>query len=352
MSTRGLLRRHVLGGALLGVSVGAVVGAMLLLPDRVGLDRHAPFAQLTAFRPQLLVGGAGLAALLAATAGGVVGHRVLHGRRRRGAIVGPVAPSHVFGAAAGLLAVAVLSGAPLPARLGADAPPPAGRQLTVLSLNTFAGKADPGAVAAAIAANRPDVVVLIEAADRYLAALTDRTGTAAYRSWVVGSGGSAAEDWGTVLLAAPRVGDLRVREVDLGTRYRWLEATGGELGSTRLLAAHVASPVREWIARWPGELALVGRWCSDGGPSVVVGDLNATPDHSAFREGTAGCADSSATTGRGLEGTWPAWAPAVLRAPIDHVLLAGGPRASSVERLVVPGSDHLASVTRLVLPDG
>ena len=81
-------------------------------------------------------------------------------------------------------------------------------------------------------------------------------------------------------------------------------------------AVHVVSIVPGWIGYWPGELELLQRWCArPGGGSLVVGDFNATPDHSAFRSGTAGCADAATERGESLTSTWNArWPPGRRRA--------------------------------------
>jgi endonuclease/exonuclease/phosphatase (EEP) superfamily protein YafD len=323
------------GVALLPVLLAAAV----LLPDLVALDRWLPFAVTVALRPALTAGTAVLVLLLA-----------LWRWRRRGTSPRRAGPVALAGVA---LVVGVAAALVVPRAVAADPPPPGGTPLTVLSFNAFEGRADVAVLADLVRRERPDLVVLPEAGDRFrsrLAALLP-----GYRSWSNVPPG-VRDVRGITVLAAPRAGDVIARTVSEppgspgDTRYPWAEVTGGILGPVRLGAVHVVSIVPEWIGYWPGELALLQRWCAPAaGPALVVGDLNATPDHSAFRAGTRGCADAAVERGAGLRGTWPAsWPPAVA-APIDHVLTANGPRAREVAVADVPGSDHRALVVRLRL---
>jgi endonuclease/exonuclease/phosphatase (EEP) superfamily protein YafD len=148
---------------------------------------------------------------------------------------------------------------------------------------------------------------------------------------------------------------VTARRLDDDTRYPWAEVTGGILGDTRLVAVHLVSVVPSWIRYWPGELEMLSRWCAAPGPTMVVGDLNASPDHSAFRSGTAGCTDAATATGDSLVGTWNTAVPSWLGTQIDHVLTrpgpdGSGPLARSVEVLDLPGSDHRGLLVHLRLP--
>ncbi|MDL5155711.1 endonuclease/exonuclease/phosphatase family protein [Actinomycetospora termitidis] len=312
----------------LAAVVAAVVAVLVLLPDLVGLDRVLPFAVFAALRLPLAVvtwvAGVGLLAL-----------------RPRW-----------WPALAAVLAVAVVAVAVvLPRAVPEPGPPPGGTDLAVLELNSFEGKADPAAIAATATAARADLVVLPEAGERMrrsLAALLP-----GWRTWT-NVPASAAEVRGIVVASAPRAGDVTARRVDADTRYPWAEVTGGVLGPTRLVAVHLVSPVPRWIGHWPGELEMLQRWCAAPGPALVVGDLNASPDHSTFRSGTAGCVDAGSATGGSLVGTWYSGVPRWLGTQIDHVLTraapdGSGPRARSTEVLDLPGSDHRALLVHLRL---
>jgi endonuclease/exonuclease/phosphatase (EEP) superfamily protein YafD len=320
----------------LGAVAPVVLAALVLLPDLVGLDHHLPFAVFTALRPALtVVGAVGVLAVLA----------VLLVRRRAGAV-------GLAGLAGTALVVTVAATAVVPRAVPADPPPPGGTPLTVLEMNVFEGHADVGALAAVIRRERPDVVVLPEAGERFRARIAALVPD--YRSWT-NVPPRTADVRGITVLTAPRAGDVTARVISdapgtpSDTRYPWAELTGGILGPARLGAVHVVSVVPGWIGYWPGELDLLRRWCARPGPALVVGDLNATPDHSAFRTGTQGCADAATERGESLTGTWYSGVPRALGAQIDHVLTTGGPRARDVSVLDVPGSDHRALLVHLRL---
>jgi endonuclease/exonuclease/phosphatase (EEP) superfamily protein YafD len=313
------------------LAASTVLAVVVLLPDRVGLDRMLPFAVFAALRPDLAVGVGVLALVLLVL------------RRRWWPLL---VPALVLAVVAGALVV--------PRALAQPAPPPGGTELTVLELNAFEGHADARTVAALARARHADLVVLPESGERMrarLAALLPE-----YRTWT-NVAPSAPDVRGIVVAAAPRAGAVTARPLDGDTRYPWAEVTGGILGPTRLVAVHLVSIVPGWVAYWPAELEGLARWCAPGGdptPAMIVGDFNATPDHSAFRTGTAGCTDAATATGGSLVPTWRSSFPRWFGAQIDHVLTrpgadGAGPRARSTEVLTVPGSDHRALLTRLRL---
>lgn len=107
-----------------------------------------------------------------------------------------------------------------------------------------------------------------------------------------------------------------------------------------LLVVHPLPPVgRDNTARRDRLLEAAGRWV-DGrdNPAVVIGDLNATPFSSAFRQ-LRGDRLVSSQRGFGYQATWSPPLP-LLSVPIDHCL--HDPRLTTIERRVGPalGSDH------------
>ena len=314
-----------------GLTLATALAVVVLLPDLFGLDRYLPFTVVAALRPALTV------------AVGVLALVLLVLRRRWWPVLVPV------------LVAAVVAGALVaPRAVAQPPPPPGGTELTVLELNAFEGHADPRAIAGLARSEHADLVVLPESGERMrsrLAALLPE-----YRTWT-NVPPSAADVRGIVVAASPRAGDVTARRLDGDSRYPWAELTGGILGPTRLVAVHLVSIVPSWIAYWPGELGMLAQWCAPGGdptPAMIVGDLNATPDHSPFRAGTAGCTDAATATGESLVATWRSSFPRWFGAQIDHVLTrpgagGSGPQARSTQALDVPGSDHRALLTRLRL---
>jgi endonuclease/exonuclease/phosphatase (EEP) superfamily protein YafD len=98
-----------------------------------------------------------------------------------------------------------------------------------------------------------------------------------------------------------------------------------------------------------------GLWAQDmsalrataGRNVVVLGDFNATVDHSPLRSLlAAGLIDTHAELGRGWAPTWPSAFPLI---QIDHVLHGPGLAAVSASEHLLPGTDHRAVVAELAL---
>ena len=323
--------RHSAGRALLPALPVAAVAAVLLVPEYFGLADLAPFAQLVAFRPVAAVGLVLLAALAVLI--------------RRRWWPGALAVTAVAGMALGTV---------LPRAVAEPAPPP-GPSLTVLSFNVNHGRADVNALAAAVRANRPDLVVLPEAGQRFERRLDPLLAGLRYRSWATTRPDEQDAD-GIVVLASARLGKVTATPLDLGTTRRFMQLTGGGLGGVAVVAVHPTAPTGP-LSTWVAELGTLRDWCGgdpgeQGPPHIVVGDVNATLDHTALRAATAGCTDAAADRGQGLVATWPTAWPRWLGVQIDHVFTSGGPRAADLSVLDLPGSDHRALFTRIVVPPG
>lgn len=315
----------------LGVAVGvlAVSGAVLVvLPDLLRLDTHMPFAQLLAFRPQLVTAMVALAVLVALR------------RRWR-----PVA--------VGLVLVALVGGALLAPRAISDGPvlapdPSTPRVLTVLALNVTDGSADVDQVAGMIRRAGPDLVSLPEAGPDYARELQAALRGAGYR--VRSAPDGVVRDVDTVAVAlAPSLGDARAIAGPRGV-FPSLEVAGGALGRLRFVAFHAAAPVPGRMDGWVGDLQRLRRWCDAERPAAVAGDFNATLDHLVLRNAMSGCRDTAAELGSGLVGTWPSSWPRWLGPQIDHVLVTEGVAPVGLDVLDVAGTNHRALVARIAVP--
>lgn len=315
--------RRVARGAL-ATALGAGA-AVVVLPDRLRIDDGFPMVDVAAWRPHASVAGLVSAALLATR----------DVTRPAGAAVGAVA-------AGGLASVAARA-VRRPRR------EPETVALTILTANVLLGRADTGALAALITRERPDLVVLPEAGPDFRDKLVPLLGETGYRSWT-SSLTDRRDGHGVTLLAAPRAGDLHVRP-GTGMRLRHLEATGGVLGLRRFYAVHTSAPTRRrFAAAWCRELDLIRSWTTGPVAPIVVGDLNATLDHSRLRAALGRCRSAAAGTGRGLVGTYPSSASRGLGIQIDHVLVPDGSVTSRFEVVDLPGTDHRAVLTTVHLP--
>jgi endonuclease/exonuclease/phosphatase (EEP) superfamily protein YafD len=148
-------------------------------------------------------------------------------------------------------------------------------------------------------------------------------------------------------------------------RMRWLEPGFGNgvldvrlagLGRVHLVAAHPRPPKND-VDQWLEGQELVREAAQAlSGPTLVVGDLNATMDHASLRALAADGFQDAVTQARsGWQPTWPSAGqvsvlgvgPPPLFA-IDHVLTRSGPRAVRTRTYDVPGTDHRALVVTLV----
>ncbi|HYH32768.1 MAG TPA: endonuclease/exonuclease/phosphatase family protein [Pseudonocardia sp.] len=252
--------------------------------------------------------------------------------------------------AAALAGAGLAAGTPVVRRAARrPAAAPGADDVTVLSANVLHGRADTGALAALVAGERPDFVVLPEGGGDFRDKLMPLLDGLGYRSWVA-SGGAARDGDDVVLLAGEHAGEVRVRPAT-GMRLPHLEASGGLLGARTLHAVHTTAPMSgRGTAWWHDELALIARWCAGPVAPLVVGDLNATLDHPALTAALGACRSAVEDTGRGLVGTFPAGAPRWLGIQIDHVLVPADAATTRFEVLDLAGSDHRAVLARVRLP--
>lgn len=309
----------------LAAIVAVLLSALVLLPDRLGLDRWTPFAQVVVFRPGFAAATVVLSVLM-------------------------LASRRAWPSAVALIVVGVLATvAVLPRTVPGPEPATGGRELSVLLFNVYDGRADAAVLAQVIRDRRPDLVALPEAGQDFRARIDHELAGQGYRSW--SSRGPGEPDIDSVTaLAAPSAGAVHV-ELGAQTLFPYLELSGGGLGRLKFVAFHAAAPVSGRMAQWRHDLGLLPSWCSSSGHAIVAGDLNATLDQSVLRDNATGCSDAAARRGQGLVGTWPSTWPHWLAVPIDHVLATAGIDTRDVDVLDIPGSDHRAIFARLRLPE-
>jgi endonuclease/exonuclease/phosphatase (EEP) superfamily protein YafD len=296
--------------------VAVALAVLVLLPDRLKLDRWTPFAQIVAFRPVFAAATVALGVLMLT-------------RRRAW-------PSGVA-----LLVVGVVAAMTVLPRTVTDPELAVGRrELSVLSFNVYDGRANAAVLAQMIRDRRPDLVALPEAGEGFRLRLDQQLLAQGYRSWSSRGPGEPDVDSVTVL-AAPSVGAVHVR-VGTETPFPYIELGGGTLGGLRFVAFHAMAPVRGATDQWRHDIGLLPQWCRSSAPAIVAGDLNATLYHSVLRDNASGCVDSASRRGKGLIGTWPSTWPRWLAVPIDHILVTCGIDATGVHVLDMPGSDHRA----------
>ncbi len=367
---RGLIRgiTRALGWAFaLAVSAVAVV---LLLPDALGLSTTTPIAQVIAFRGAIGLASLAAGLLLLASVGlarrrrrrrALRGRSVANGAaepprsgpRRRPRLTAPVVLAVVLlvtGAAqVGILASRGVENAPPTAD---DVEPPGA--VTILAFNTYVGSTPPADVAAVAITAGADVLALPETPPEQADAVAALLADAGSPMQVFTNDRGYSTVFTTSLLVSKALGPYEQVPTRPGVGYVWAEPTDGGPGGGSgppLIAAHPSSPTPSNMDWWLRELEYAVDLCRSTPGVIVAGDFNATLDHAPMRD-LGGCVDAASEPGRsgaGAFGTWPAWVPAFLGAPIDRVLADGAAwEVSAVGVVTVGESDHRGFVARLV----
>jgi endonuclease/exonuclease/phosphatase (EEP) superfamily protein YafD len=301
-----------------------VIVAVPLYPELFGLDEVTPFAQLVAFRPQELLVVLALALLMLV---------------RRG-----------WRMAAVLAAALALVGGALtaPRQFSAARPAPAGsRVLTIMVANVLGGGARAADVAQVIRDRKPDLVSLPEAQVDVREEIRAQLQDLQYKGYTAQP--SKAVEGATSVLVASSLGNVSFAS-EPGTTFGNIVVTGGNLGQIRLIVYHGFPPLTDSVTTWKNDLLHVRRWCTQDPPTIVAGDFNATVDHADFRQALGGyCRSVGPTVGGGLQGTWPADQPAVLRTQIDHVVVTRQFEPGRFTTYPIQGTDHRAVVATVAV---
>ncbi len=225
--------------------------------------------------------------------------------------------------------------------------------ITVLSWNTLGDSPGAGEIAKLAIAQRADIVVLPETS--YPVA-----------QQVAASMASAGMPMQTFHLSYDQISKSRTTDVLVGTRLgTYRDVSGAHTTDTlpslvlqpadgtgpTIVGAHPVSPVPGEMANWRQGLQWLADHCT--GNVIAAGDFNSTLDHYAGL-GTTGelgaCHDGAKATGTAAIGSWPTRLPALVAAPIDHVMATSG--WSFVGFRVIEsedgaGSDHRPVVAQL-----
>jgi endonuclease/exonuclease/phosphatase (EEP) superfamily protein YafD len=222
--------------------------------------------------------------------------------------------------------------------------PPA---LRVLSFNAWLPNNDAERLQALIKHENPDIVFLAEMSDTLHRSMDGLRQTYPYQFPPLG------QNWTGLALFSRYPWQNAERLALGGTVFApVLRATvATPAGAVTVIGLHTTSPMSK--ARWQhrnAELANLTRHVSGlKGPVIVMGDFNATVWSPAMQ-------DLIATSGlhpveRKLVPvvTWPDWMPAVLRIPIDHIMVSSDIAPLRFWSAEAAGSDHLPIVADVVM---
>lgn len=331
--------RRILAAVLLLVVAGALLIAAW--PQLFGLQRTAVIAQLVSFR------GAAIVVAIAATI--LLAILALASR-----------PFRRLGSSLALLALifALVSVAVLATRGFGNSgfPTPGPSDVTVMSWNTLGGAPGPKAIAKVALDADADIISLPET-ERKTAGEIATIMKAAGRPMVAHT------------LAFDEISKARSTSVlvstDLGSFH--IDRTAGSTSvlpsvvlvpdsgpGPTIVAAHPVAPIPSQFAHWKADLNWLSTLCRSKNV-IMAGDFNSTLDHLTGLATAAGttlgrCTDTALATHNAAVGTWPTSIPALLGAPIDHVMVTANWRVMAM-RVIQDrdgaGSDHRPIVAQL-----
>lgn len=316
----------------------AVVLGILAWPQLFGLAWSTPAAQIVSLR------GLGIAVgLVLALAFTLL------------ALIAPGARRFAAGIAVLLLAFSAINAAVLSTRgfgnLGfqtADA-----SDVTVLSWNTL-GDAPGATVIAELALDTgADILTLPETTYETGVEVASIMADAGSPMWVYTVAyDQVSKARSTTLLVSFDLGEYDVDETAITTStLPSLVATPADGTGPTIIAVHTLAPLPPVLPDWKKDLQWTAQACS-GDNVIMAGDFNATLDHFAGIPHSDGatlgdCADAALASDNAAVGTWPTAIPALIGAPIDHVLTT--PNWTVTGMRVIESHDKYGSDHRPVL---
>lgn len=194
---------------------------------------------------------------------------------------------------------------------------------------------------------RPDIVVLQEVSPDIAAKLTLLTETFPYHFIAPKEGAFGV----AVFSRIPIRDSVRKHFADSWNEYTEIHFHTLAQGITfNLTELHAMPPAgKQNSAQRNAELKEITVVTNQQGESskILIGDMNITPYSPWFWQMERSTRLNNSMQGKAVAGTWPSFLPALLRIPIDHVLVSDN--IEVLERLVEKShdSDHLPVVTKL-----
>ncbi|MDG4823502.1 endonuclease/exonuclease/phosphatase family protein [Asanoa sp. WMMD1127] len=308
-------------GCWLAVTPGAALAAVRL----AGLER-GPLVHLVAYTPY----AAGLSVL---------------------PLVGALAMRRWRAAAVAAAALVALTGVVLPRAVAGTAADVGGPRLRVLTANIKHGEADPAALVELVRRHRVDVLAVQELNAEFIKAF-DAAGIQSVLPHRIVDDPAIYVNGG-LYSRLPLTG-VGVHKDDSGFTQAYATVTVDGAAPLVIESVHSCAPlsladVPCWFAGLRGQQPAT----PDGPVRLLMGDFNATLDHSPMRALLAtGYEDAAANTGRGLRGTWRPIDHGFSLPPIaiDHILIDPRLAVRSYEVWPLPGSDHSAVFAEVSLP--
>ncbi|MEP6482451.1 MAG: endonuclease/exonuclease/phosphatase family protein [Rhodoglobus sp.] len=227
--------------------------------------------------------------------------------------------------------------------------------VTVLSWNTLGDAPGADAIAKLALASGADIVTLPETTNATGIQVAELMKAAGSPMWVYTvSYDQISKSRSTTLLVSANLGQYSVGTAATTTSVvPTIVATPLSGVGPKIIAVHAVSPMPGEMTHWRSDLKWLSTACS-GANVIMAGDFNSTLDHYAglgAGKATIGdCSDAALATGNAAVGTWPAALPALLGAPIDHVMTTANWKVTGMRVIQShdgDGSDHRPILVQL-----
>ena len=333
-----MLRRILAAAVLVALALALLVIAW---PQLFGQQRTPGVAQLVSLR------GLGIAVAVAAIV--ALGFVVVLSRRIR---------RFAASVAVLLIGFALINTAVIATRgigdLGFATAAP--RSVTVLAWNTLGDAPGAEAIAELAIDSGADVVALPETTNATGQAVADAMGLGGrpMQAFTVAFD-QVSKARSTTLLISTELGPYVVDQEEPNSAVLpTVIARPVSGGGPTIMAVHLVAPIPGELQHWTEDLAWLASACSE--PSTIIaGDFNSTVDHFSGLATSDGatlgdCVDAASVSDNAGVGTWPTALPALLGAPIDHVMATSNWTVTGmrvIENYDKHGSDHRPVLAQL-----
>ena len=221
------------------------------------------------------------------------------------------------------------------------------KPLKALLANVYRQNVDYAALISLVGKEEPDVVVLVEPDEAWLAGLAPLEANYPYRH-----AEPRADDYGVAILSRLPLERAETRPVGDWELPALLTRVTTRGVPVTFLTAHPPPPKSAEMAaernRELAQLAILARAAPE--PLVLCADLNVTPWTPYFGDLVRDSGLLDTRRGHGIQPTWPTSLPVLGRIPIDHCLVS--PQLGVRDFRPGPGigSDHLPLLLTLAVP--
>lgn len=230
-------------------------------------------------------------------------------------------------------------------------------QLTAMNINSEFGQADAAEIVRLVREKGVGLLTIQE----HSQALEDRLAAEGLSTLLPNRLSDPREDaGGSAIYSAHRieaVGILPDTPFRMPIVRLTLEGTGAP-AVLEVVNVHALAPVGVRVDQWRSDLSALARLAGRPGNRLLIGDFNATYDHSELRALLDGgpdgrkMVDVGTAAGMRLVPTWPMQGPRLPGIAIDHLITSPGIAGSGYAVHRIPGTDHAAVVATLSVPAG